>query len=357
MAGTFTFGASVAEVRIDPETGKVIVPRFTSAHDCGRAINPMAVEGQMEGSIQQTESVAKAIALYSEYQGKAQYLSGGTDLIPTLKQRLSSPAAVIDLKGIEEMQNIAGKKGWLAVGANVTLFSLKNDPRVVEYFPALYQSLDATACETLQLRGTIGGNILQNTRCIMYNKSLEWRTACGFCLKMGGGKCNVVPGGRKCFSNYCSDNAPALITLSAEVKLAGPGGERKIKLEKIFSGEGEHPFTLKPGEILTQILIPMGKTKGTYKKLRVRDSMDYPLVGVAVSVKGSAAKVCVGGVGPAPLVYDLKGLDEHTVKEAAQKAHGDAKTVANTTLSALYRKKMVGVLVKRAFSEALQEGK
>ena len=287
---------------------------------------------------------------------RREYLAGGTDLIPLVKLRLSTPAAVIDLKGIEALKTITRQDGWLTVGANVTLFDLKNDPLVKEYFPALYQSLEATSCETLQMRGTIGGNILQDTRCLLYNQSLEWRTARGFCFKMGGESCNVVPNARSCFSNYCSDNALSLIALSAQVKLAGPRGERKAKLEKIFSGSGRKPFALEAGEILTQILIPMKKTKGVYEKLRVRDSMDYPLVGIAVSLKGAAVRVCVGGVGPVPLVYELKGIDEEAAKEAAQKASADAKTVANATLSPVYRKKMVGVLFKRAIKRVQQEG-
>ena len=303
------------------------------------------------------ESVANAIRLYNDFHGKAGYLAGGTDLVPLLKLRLFTPAALIDLKGIEELKTITAQDGWLTIGANVTLFDLKNYSVVKEYFPALYQSLDATSCETLQMRGTIGGNLLQDTRCLAYNKSMEWRTARGFCLKMGGKTCNVVPDARICLSNYCSDNALSLITLSAQVKLTGPGGERSTELEKIFNGSGAKPFALEPGEILTQIRIPIKKSKGVYEKLRVRDSMDYPLVAVAVSVGENVARVCVGGIGPVPLVYDLKGTDEGAIKDAAQKAYTDAKAFPNSTLSPDYRKKMVRVLFRRAVSKILKEGK
>jgi 4-hydroxybenzoyl-CoA reductase subunit beta len=303
------------------------------------------------------ETVAGALSLYSDYDGKASYLAGGTDLIPLVKSRLAMPAVIIDLKGVKELRTIQRRSGWLSVGANVTLFELKQDVLVKDYFPALYQSLEATSCETLQMRGTIGGNILQDTRCIMYNKSLEWRTASGFCYKMGGKACNAVPGSRICFANYCSDNALSLISLSAQATLTGPGGDRIVEVEKIFTKDGKRPLAIEPGEILLDILIPMEKTKGAYEKLRVRDSMDYPLVGVAVSVKGAAGRACVGAVGPAPLVYDWKGTTEEAVKEVAQKAYTDAKTVANAVLSPAYRKKMVGVLVKRAANNALQEGK
>lgn len=303
------------------------------------------------------ENIAKAISFYENYKGQVRYLAGGTDLIPLVKLRLSTPKAVIDLKEIEELKGISRRRGWLVLGPNATLFELKNDRTVGEYFPAFYESLHATSCETLQMRGTIGGNILQDTRCLFYNKSLEWRKARGFCFKMGGEKCNVVPNAKACSSNYCSDNALSLATLSASVKLIGPQGERKVKLEKIFSGDGKKPFGLLPGEILTEILIPIKKTKGAYEKLRVRNSIDYPLLGVAVTVKGKTGKVCVGGVGPAPVVYSLKGLDKETLKAVAKKTSSNARPVANTTLSPAYRKKMVGVLVQRAIKKALKEGK
>ena len=303
------------------------------------------------------KSVAEAVAFYHDHKGRARYLAGGTDLIPLIKLRLSTPTAVIDLKDIEELKAVSrNNDGWLTVGANVTLFNLKNNPVVREYFPALYESLDATSCETLQMRGTIGGNILQDTRCLLYNQSLEWRKARGFCYKMGGVACNVVPNAKACFSNYCSDNAPSLITLSAQVKLVGPRGERTIELEKIFSGDGRSPFEVEPGEILTEILVPLKKTKGAYEKLRVRDSMDYPLAGVAVSAKGAAARACVGGIGLAPRLYDLKNINEITIKEAADRIYADVKPVSNTVLSAIYRKKMAGVLLKKAIKRVLQEG-
>jgi 4-hydroxybenzoyl-CoA reductase subunit beta len=297
-------------------------------------------------------SIAEAVDLYNHYNGQARYLAGGTDLVPLLKLRLFKPAALIDLKPVGELSTLSRDKRWLVIGANVALFQLKQDPTVQEYFPALAAALEATSCETLQMRGTIGGNILQDTRCLQFNKSLEWRTARGFCWKMGGPACNVVPKARDCFANYSSDNAPALLSLSAQIKLAGPGGERTIKLEKLFSGDSRRPLALKPGEILTQILLPLEKTQGTYEKLRVRNSMDYPLVGVAVSLKGSSARVCVGGVGPAPRVYQLNKLDETSIKEGAGQAVADAKPVMNAVLSPAYRKKMVGVLFKRAIKKA-----
>jgi 4-hydroxybenzoyl-CoA reductase subunit beta len=299
--------------------------------------------------------IASAIALFEGAKGRAQYLAGGTDLVPLLKWRLSTPDMIIDLKGIEELSRIRREKDRLIIGPNATLFEMKHNDTIMEYFPALVESLEATSCETLQMRGTIGGNLLQNTRCLFYNKSIEWRKARGFCYKMGADFCNVVPKAKECFSNYCSDNALALISVSASVSLAGPKGQRTIRLEKIFTGDGRNPFALKPGEVLTEIHIPIKRSSGAYEKLRVRNSIDYPLLGVAISVIGKKGKVCVGGIGPAPLVYDLKGLDSASIKDLAKEARKQARPVANTVLSPGYRKKMVEVLIQRAMDRASRE--
>ena len=301
--------------------------------------------------------IASAIALYEGAEGRALYLAGGTDLIPLVKWRLSTPEMVIDLKGIQQLGEIRREGDRLIIGANVTLYEMKQNEIIKEYFPALQESLEATSCETLQMRGTIGGNLLQNTRCLFYNKSLEWRSARGFCYKMGGESCNVVPKARECFSTYCSDNALSLLSLSASVNLVGPKGERKIKLEKLFTGDGRNPFALRPGEILTEVVIPIKRSRGAYEKLRVRNAIDYPLLGVAVSVISKRGKVCVGGIGPAPLIYDLKEIEAASIRELSKEARKEARPVANTVLSPGYRKKMVEVLIERAVDRASKEGR
>lgn len=293
-------------------------------------------------------TIEEALELYSRYNGEAFYLAGGTDLIPLLKLRLFSPRAVIDIKGIQGLRAISKKAGSLIVGPNVTLYELKDNLEVRGYLPCLSESLDATSCETLQMRGTIGGNILQNTRCLQYNKSLEWRTARGFCYKMGGETCNVVPGVRSCLSNYCGDNAPALMTVDAKVRLVGPEGERTVKIEKLFSGDGKIPFNVKKGEFITEIIIPLKKTEGAYEKLTVRGSIDYPLVGVAVTAKDDYARIAVTGIGPSPRLYELKKINVKAINDITDKAYEDARPVLNAVLTPAYRKKMVRVLIKKA---------
>jgi 4-hydroxybenzoyl-CoA reductase subunit beta len=243
----------------------------------------------------------------------------------------------------------------LKIGANVTLYELKNHPLVKDYLPVLVDSLEATSCDTLQMRGTIGGNILQDTRCLFYNKSIEWRNAKGFCLKMGSQKCNAIKGAKLCFANYCSDNAPPLITLGTQVRLSGIDGNRQVPLEAIFSGPSDRPFTLQPGEILTHIMIPANKTKGGYLKIRVRDSIDYPLVGVAASLVNGQGCIAIGAIGGKPLRFDFDENETGWDERIARAALDRITPVANTTLSSAYRKKMAGVLVKRIARKLTEE--
>lgn len=304
------------------------------------------------------KTIKKALQLYQANRGNAVvYLSGGTDLVPRIKQRLEKPSVVIDLKNIAGLNKMKLSRSWLKVGANVTLYELKNHPFVKDALPALADSLEATACETIQMRGTIGGNVLQDTRCLFYNKSDEWRKARGYCLKMGGQVCNAVKGAKMCFANYTSDNAPALITMGAHASFSGVDGKRQVPLDAIFSGKSGRPFALKSGEILTHILIPTIKTRGGYLKIRVRDSIDYPLVGVAVSLVNGKGCVAIGAIGGKPVYFEFDENETGWDQRIAQVAESRVTPVANTVLSPSYRKKMVGVLVKRIARKLEEENK
>ena len=221
-----------------------------------------------------------------------------------------------------------------------------------EYFPALREALEATSCETLQMRGTVGGNLLQDTRCLFYNQSEFWRRAKGPCVKTGGDSCHVTGSGR-CLSNYASDLAPSLLTLGASLRLIGPEGEREITLEELFSGDGAKPFNLKPGEILCEILLPKRVTKGGYEKLRLRGSIDYPLLGVALSMADGKGRLSVGAVGPKPTVWDF---ESEGIDLVAEKAPQGLQAIGNTVLDPSYRRNMAEVFSRRLIQRVLKGG-
>ncbi|EFK11979.1 putative 4-hydroxybenzoyl-CoA reductase, beta subunit [delta proteobacterium NaphS2] len=300
------------------------------------------------------KSIEEALERFGEFQGEAVYLSGGTDLVPRMKLGLKKPRAVIDLKDVASMSTVAEEGDYIRIGSLAQLFQLKQTDLVSNRFPALAASLEATSCETLQVRGTIGGNLLQNTRCLFYNQSEFWRRSKGFCLKMGGEKCNAVPGAKKCFANYTSDNAPALCTLQAEVAFAGPNGSRRFKLESLYTGRSDDPFDLEPGEILTDIFVPNKTVAGGYEKLRVRGAVDYPLLGVAFSRGSDSGRLAVGAVGPRPYTVELNEPAQDAMGEAVATVINQVKTVENTVLESAYRKRMIPVLAERLIKKVME---
>lgn len=297
------------------------------------------------------KSIEEALSLYNHYQGKALYLAGGTDLIPRIKLRLEKPLAVIDLKPIEELKKIREDSQSLKIGPLLSIFELCQNKTIKSMFPALWEAGDKTSCETLQMRGTVGGNLLQDTRCLFYNKSEFWRRAKGFCLKMKGEKCHVTMG-KSCFANHMSDLAPALISLKAEIKLFGLEGERRIGLEELYTGKGERPVDLKDGEILTEILIPKSENKGGYEKFRLRGAIDYPLVGVAFSTFEGKGRLSISALGPKPHFKEFR-IDEK--ERAIEEIYREVHPVANTILDPTYRKEMVVILAKRLVERVLRE--
>lgn len=300
------------------------------------------------------QDVQEAVQLYHEYQGDAVYLGGGTDLVPRIKLGLEKPKAVIDLKRIGPLTTIDDQGEWIRIGSLVRIFNLKQKSLVADYLPVLKASLDATSCETLQMRGTIGGNLLQNTRCLFYNQSEFWRKSKGFCLKMGGETCNAVQGAKACFANYCSDNATALCTLSAEVKLSGPEGERHLTLEELYSNKAHKPFNLQPGEILTAILIPKKKTLGGYEKLQLRGAIDYPLLGLAFSSADGTGKLAVGAVGAKPYVQEMKQPYQDAIGESVEALLKHVRPVGNSVLDPDYRRRMIPVLAGRLVKKVME---
>jgi 4-hydroxybenzoyl-CoA reductase subunit beta len=303
------------------------------------------------------KDVEEAVRLYREFQGEAVYLSGGTDLVPRMKLGLEKPKAVIDLKRIIPLTTVEDQGDWIRVGSLARIFDLKQNNLVRDYFPALEASLEATSCESLQMRGSIGGNLLQNSRCLFYNQSEFWRRSKGFCLKMGGESCNAVPGAKKCFANYCSDNAPALCTLSAEIELSGPDEVRRLILEELYTNKADKPFDLQSGEILTAVLVPKKKSLGGYEKLRVRGAIDYPLLGAAFSFVDGTGKLAVGAVGPKPYVVEIKQPSHDAIGEAIEVVLNQARPVGNTILDPDYRKRMIPVLAGRLVSRVMEGAK
>jgi 4-hydroxybenzoyl-CoA reductase subunit beta len=297
------------------------------------------------------------------HEGEVKVVAGGTDLLPSMKQKLFTPPYVLDLRGVAELRGIRElPRDGVEIGALTTLSTLEYSPIVRREFPVLYEAVKTVASPVLRNMGTLGGNICLDTRCLWYNQSLLWRKSCGFCLKKDGDLCHVAPGGKFCWAAFSGDTPPALLCLGAELEIAGPAGLRRVPLSEFYVNDGIVRLHLKPNEIVARVHLPESSMgwRGSYQKLRVRGSIDYPLAGVAVALqmrgaRVADARVAITAVNPAPLLLldadaQLVGaeLGEELAERIGDMAARTAKPLTTSALTPEYRREMVRVFAKRA---------
>jgi 4-hydroxybenzoyl-CoA reductase subunit beta len=311
--------------------------------------------------------VEEAVTYLAKHGENIRVLAGGTDLIPSMRQKLFEPAYVLDLRGIAELRGIRPEMtGAAEIGALTALSVIEKSAYLREHYPVLTEAAATVASPVLRNMGTIGGNICLDTRCLWYNQSLTWRKGCGFCIKKDGDLCHVAPGGSKCWAAFSGDTPPALLCLNAEIEIVGPAGARRVPLEEFYTGDGENYRRLQAAELVTRVFLPAESAdyRGIYRKLRVRGSIDYPLAGVAVVMKRSNghvadARIAITAVNPAPLLVQRAGemLAGKMVDEALADAVGDlvagiAKPLTTSALTPEYRREMIRVFTRRAILAA-----
>jgi 4-hydroxybenzoyl-CoA reductase subunit beta len=290
------------------------------------------------------ENLEELLFLLSQYE-EAALLAGGTDLIPRMKMGLKQPKIILSLSAMNDLSYVRQEGETLKIGAFTTIGELQQHPTLCDHYPVLFEAAMSIASETIRLKGTVGGNVMQDTRCIEYNQSQELRVSSKVCFKMGGNICNIMKGGKKCLATYCGDLASALVSLRTSICLKRKEGEREILLENIFTGDGKSPFSIHQGELLKEMIVPLSKTLGGYKKLRLRRSIDYPLASIAMSSNQEGkGRLVVGGVGPSPISYEFSSFNQ--LGSLIEKACEDATPVANMSLSPLYRKRMIRALAQ-----------
>ena len=289
-------------------------------------------------------------------------VAGGTDLIPSMQQKLFEPQYVIDIRQIAGLKDIRETDGGVEIGALASLTGIEQSALLRRLYPVLTEAAATVASPLLRNMGTIGGNICLDTRCLWYNQSLTWRKGCGFCIKKDGDLCHVAPGGATCWAAFSGDTPPALLCLEAEVEIASASGTRRIPLAEFYTGDGVAYRKLRSDELLTRVFLPKSSAgyTGVYRKLRVRGSIDYPLAGVAVVMKRSNghisdARVAITAVNPAPLLVTGAGellmgkvLDESLAAAAGDLAAKVARPLTTSALTPEYRREMIRVFTKRA---------
>lgn len=324
-------------------------------------------------------TVREAVALLDEHGTDAMPIAGGTDLMPNMKHRLFTPGHVVSLNGIAAMRGIgfvdggAGPSRWLRIGALETLAAVSRDPIVRRRFPGLADAAGLVAGPQLRNMGTIGGNVCLDTRCTYYNQTEFWRRALGYCLKKDGDTCHVTKVGKKCVAAHSADTPPNLIALGAKLVLVGPEGARRIDAADFFLPDGIWNTRRAPNEVLVEVLVPVPPESGpsrrsTYRKLRQRKSIDFPLLSVAVvgdfDESGAVARIAgvVSALGARPRMLSGwtelaagRRLDARLVARLAERAWEQCRPLENTIVEAEWRRAMVRVYVKRAL-EGVAEG-
>ncbi len=296
-------------------------------------------------------------------------LSGGQDLLTTMKDYITRPARVVNLKNIRGLDRIElDAKKNLRLGALVTLAQLEAHAGVKREFPALAEAAHAVATPQIRNLGTVGGNLCQRPRCWYY------RLEDVNCLKKGGSQCyaatgenkyNAILGGGPSYIVHPSDLAPVLLALGASLEVAGAAGTRTIPLDKFFTlpneGSIRRENILHNDEIITRIDVPASAfaAHSTYLKFKERESLDFALSAVAAAVELGAggavrrARIVLGGVAPVPWravraeeFLTGKRLDAGTLAEAARLALDGAKPLAQNA----YKVPLTQTLVRRALA-------
>jgi 4-hydroxybenzoyl-CoA reductase subunit beta len=309
-------------------------------------------------------SVDEVLRLAGELAGRFDYLAGGTDLLPNYKMHLNLKPHLIALDAVSEL----GGHSLDRVGAMTRLADLERDAAFAAAWPAVDDAVREVATPLVRASGTVGGNLLLETRCFFFNQSYFWRESLGFCLKADGDRCHVVPQKSVCYATFSGDLAPALMVVDAEVEVAGPAGRRRVPLPALYDtkGDGIRRLMLGPGELVVAVHLPpraRGR-KGRYSKLRVRPAFDFPELGVAVAGRWDGARVeelrvAVGGADPFPRRFDdltdaLVGgpLSDDRLRTLSEEVARRVRPVHNTFLQPDYRRRMVGVYMRRAVADA-----
>ena len=245
----------------------------------------------------------------------AEYIAGGTDMVQLLQEHVRHPERLVSLAGLLNDQIEVVAQG-LRIGAAATMAEVAAHPAVLERFPVISEALLNSASPQVRNQATLGGNLLQRTRC-PYFRDVGY-AACN--KRAPGSGCSAIGGENRwhallgtsenCIAANPSDLAVALVALDASVEVRGTNGQRTVPLMELHRLPGDTPHietVLEPGEVITAITVPANPVarRSHYLKVRDRASFEFAVVSAAVALEmnGSRirqARVALGGVGTKP---------------------------------------------------------
>jgi len=295
-------------------------------------------------------------------------IAGGQDLLTTMKDYITRPTRLVNLKNIKGLNRLSLDAKGLTIGALITLTELEEHQGVRRNLPGLAEAAHSVASPQIRNLGTVGGNLCQRPRCWYFRlEEVE-------CLKKGGSICyaaegenkyHAILGGGPSYIVHPSDLAPMLVALGAQLTVVGPEGKKVIPIEKFFTlpaeGSIRRENVLKNDEIVTEIYVPQSgfSAHSTYLKFKERDSLDFAMASVAAAVQMSGntvkeARIVLGGVAPIPWRVPAaekylagKSLTKETMTEAGKIALAGAKPLDKNA----YKVPLTQTLVRRALAK------
>jgi xanthine dehydrogenase YagS FAD-binding subunit len=302
--------------------------------------------------------------------GQVEVLAGGTDLLSLMKDEITAPNRLVNIKGIAELHGVRTGKDELIIGALTTLTEVAANNLVKQAYPVLADAAGDAASPQIRNLATLGGNLCQRPRCWYF------RTGHGLLAQNSDGKSLVLQGDSRYHAILGNDGpayfvspstiAPVLIALGATVRILGPHGTREIPTEKFFvipKSEQDREHNLRPNEFVTEIVLPGKKPQGLragHYEVRQKEAFDWPYAtaSVALIMNGStvkSARIVLGHVAPVPWLSAEAGqtlagkaVTQATADEAAQAAVSGARSLGHNS----HKIQLARVAAKRAILAA-----
>jgi len=273
---------------------------------------------------QKVEKLDQALKLLNDFGAKAKVIAGGTDIVVQLKEDVSKPEMLIDLKDLNELNKIEFSDNILRIGANVTFSDLEHSDIIKEKFYILWESAGTVASIGVRNRATLTGNI-----------------------------CSAVPS---------LDSAPALFVYDAEVIVKSVESERKIKIQDWFVAPKR--TALKPNELVIALILHLPKEKsfGCYKKLGRYQGEDLAQAGVGIlAIENKEYRVAFCAVGPIPKrafsiekLLSGKSISAELISEAQKLVEQEISPITDIRASKEYRTELVKVMLERGLQDAVK---
>jgi xanthine dehydrogenase YagS FAD-binding subunit len=293
---------------------------------------------------------------------ESRFLAGGIDLLGEMKEYITSPKRIIDLKSIPELGRIDTSSAIWKIGANVTIAEIARNERILTTLPGLAEAASEVGSPQIRNVATLGGNLAQHSRC-WYYRHRDLR-----CLKRGGSTCYAREGenkyhslfsGNPCISPVVSNLAVILAALDARVNVRRGDKEVTLTIGELYSDAWNNPLahnSLLPGDLIVDVEIPTQKNRSAYLQISEKGDFDWALVSCAAAARSTGdqwadVSVFLGAVAPIPYQLESPPLEGGKLsREAIESIAVSIASKATPLAHNGYKVPIAQALVRRALT-------